>query len=109
MICMQIYKRDSHVVEVKIRARDDDSECDKGGSETGHGPFVTLVTTEAATHRCPYLGKYTATSVTQDGRGIRDACGPGGGQNSFNTLIVGCGDRAKMEFHSKCPSQEPTT
>lgn len=121
---MQFYKRDSHVVEVQIHVGQDDSECHNGGEkrhEEGemekHAPFMTLVSTEAALHRCPYLGKYVAAAAAAvggtsggDGKNTRDLCsGPNGGHNSFSSLIVGCGDRAKMEFQSKCPSQESTS
>ena len=118
---MQFYKRDSHVVEVQMHVGQDDSDCHHGGGgerrheEEKNVPFMTLVSTEAALHRCPYLGKYVAaptTSSSSDGKNTRDLCsssGPNGGHNSFSSLIVGCGDRAKMEFQSKCPTQESTS
>lgn len=83
----------------------EDFECGKEYA-LGPTPYVTLVNPEAKSNRCPNLGRYMATGVSTDGRVVRDACGPMG-QGGFHTLIVGCGDRATMEFHSKCATHNP--
>ncbi len=70
--------------------------------------YVTLISATVPNHRCPDLGKFMATGVTQDGRVVRDTCGVGG-QGAFHTVVVGCGDTGTMEFHSKCAKHEPIT
>jgi len=72
-------------------------------------PYVTLVNPDAKSPRCPNLGKYMASGVTQDGRVVRDSCGASGGQGAFHSVGGGCYNRATMEFHSKSASQEPIT
>ncbi|CAG7832761.1 unnamed protein product, partial [Allacma fusca] len=113
LVCIHMYKRDRHVMEMQMRQvleGEEDFVCNNSKAMNTGMPFVTLVSAERPHHRCPYLGKYAATGVTQDGRVVRDACGPALGQAAnFQTLVVGCGDSATMEFHSTCPNQEQST
>jgi len=80
-----------------------DFECGKAGSLGSGLPYVTLISSQVKSHRCPNLGIYMATGVSQNGRVVRDACG------AFQTVVVGCGNRATMEFHSTCTTREPIT
>ena len=111
-VCLNIHKRASHVIEMKIHKKGE-GDCAtlpsyEPDEESEVSPYVTLISATASSHRCPNLGKFMATGVTQDGRVVRDTCGVGN-QGAFNTLVVGCGDRGTMEFHSKCATQEPIT
>lgn len=107
---MHIYQRDKHVTEIQMLRKSDqmseDFDCGKADALGPTLPYITLVNPEAKlkSNRCPNLGIYTATGVSTDGRVVRDSCGTIN-QGGFHSLIVGCGDTAKMEFHSKCPNQ----
>ncbi|ODM98146.1 hypothetical protein Ocin01_08532 [Orchesella cincta] len=109
-ICMHIYQRAKHVTEIQMLRKSDqmseDFECGKASALGPTLPYVTLVNPEAKSNRCPNLGRYMASGVSTDGRVVRDSCGPMG-QGGFHSLIVGCGDRATMEFHSKCANHNP--
>lgn len=116
-ICLQIYKRHNYIIEMKIQKQSlyEDGDCTKSiypelyeTSEMG-SPYITLISSTPPSLRCPNLGKYMASGVTQDGRVMRDVCGNGNQGTSFNTLVVGCDDKGTMEFHSKCTSEEPIT
>lgn len=151
---MHLYRRDSHVIELQIREKGtgdvDDYDCGKPEAMGPNLPYVTLISSGENSRRCPYLGKYMTTTITQDGRlvstpaasnGAGDPCssvssqissassssgasgstnggvGETGGisltnahhQGSFHSLVVGCGHRATMDFHSKCLPHEPIT
>ncbi|OXA40499.1 uncharacterized protein LOC110860504 [Folsomia candida] len=113
-ICMHIYRRDNHVTEVQMLRKSDhgmeDSDCFKSDALGPTLPYVTLVNPDAKAHRCPNLGKYMAAGGSPDTRRVvRDSCGPSGGQGAFHSVVVGCGNRATMEFHSKCDRQDPIT
>jgi len=113
-ICMHIYKRAKHVTEVQMLRRSDhggsdDFDCMKPDALGPKLPYVTLVNPDSKSHLCPNLGKYVSSGVSQDGRSVRDSCGLAGGQGAFHSVVVGCGNRATMEFHSKCATQEPIT
>ncbi len=84
----------------------EDFECGKANALGPTLPYVTLVNPEAKSNRCPNLGKYMATGVSTDGRVVRDSCGTMG-QGGFHSLVVGCGEQATMEFHSKCSANNP--
>jgi hypothetical protein len=110
---MHIYKRGSggsHVTEVQMIRKSDygmeDSDCFKPDALGPKLPYVTLINPAAKAHRCPNLGKYLASGVSENGRVVRDSCGPGQG---FHSVVVGCGSKATMEFHSKCATQDPIT
>jgi hypothetical protein len=88
----------------------DDKECGTKNTidkSTDVDFYITLVSSTVSERRCPQLGKYmTKMSPNQDSRVSREACGPGG-KDSYSTLVVGCGHKGTMEFHSKCASEEP--
>lgn len=115
-VCLNIYKRHNHVIEMNIHKQSShiDNDCTKDvypGEVVENSPtYMTLISSSASSTRCPNLGKYMASGVTQDGRVVRDACSGStnsGNQGAFNTLVVGCGDKGTMEFHSNCASEEP--
>ncbi|ODN00492.1 hypothetical protein Ocin01_06185, partial [Orchesella cincta] len=146
-VCMHLFRRDSHVIELQIREKGtgdfDDYDCGRPEAMGPNLPYVTLISSGENSQRCPYLGKYMTTTITQDGRLIStpaasagEPCssqfqglssgGSGGGggsigseaslsltnahhQGSFHSLVVGCGHRATMDFHSKCLPHEPIT
>ncbi|CAL8089133.1 unnamed protein product [Orchesella dallaii] len=153
-VCMHLFRRDSHVIELQIREKStgdfDDYDCGRPEAMGPNLPYVTLISSGENSQRCPHLGKYMTTTITQDGRVISapaasssDPCstiysqfqglssggsgGSGGGgggsigsdasisltnahhQGSFHSLVVGCGHRATMDFHSKCLPHEPIT
>ena len=119
-VCLQIYKRHGHVIEVRIQKQSsfEDNDCSRklfqggaSGAGESEAPFITLISSSAHAMRCPNLGKYMAAGVSADGRVLRDTCG--GAEGAFNSLVVGCNDKGTMEFHSKCSStsgsEEPIT
>lgn len=107
------------MIELQIgKAGYDDYVYECGGRDAlPNLPYVTLVRAEASSHRCPYLGKYMTSGILSGG----DLCltqGTGGvvglqngnvQHGGFHSVVVGCGQRATMDFHSKCVTQEPIT
>ena len=117
-LCLHVYKRDHHVIEIQaseVFSSDDNSfACSKAPSLT-EGTLQTYINSEASYRRCPHVGKYSASGVVKDGRVVRDVCSGGGNTvgreaaGSFHTVVVACGDRDTMEFQSSCPNQEQST
>ncbi|KAJ8668565.1 hypothetical protein QAD02_010228 [Eretmocerus hayati] len=68
-MCMALYKRDGHVVELqtgKPVSRLEEA-CSPPHYQPATVPFVTLVTSSPEPRQCPYLGKFTVTGVNGNG------------------------------------------
>jgi len=66
---MHLFRRDSHVIELQIREKGtgdfDDYDCGRPEAMGPNLPYVTLISSGENAQRCPYLGTYRTTTITQ--------------------------------------------
>nr|XP_023027792.1 uncharacterized protein LOC111515825 [Leptinotarsa decemlineata] len=66
-ICMSLYRRDSHIMEVQMGSQTNRKEdaCSEQFFNKNSLPYFTLVTTTPETRTCPYLGKFEVQNLIQ--------------------------------------------
>ncbi|XP_014235562.1 uncharacterized protein LOC106658216 [Trichogramma pretiosum] len=100
-MCMAFYKRDGHVVELQTGNTVSRAEeaCNPPHYQQHKVPYVTLVTSSPEPRQCPYLGKFTVTSL--NGHAPKKSSGGiGSGFKSYSTKNEQArhGQERKLEF-----------
>lgn len=69
-LCMQFYRRDSHVIELQTGAqvRRQEDACLPANFDRTTLPFTTLVTSSPEPKQCPYMGKFSVAGLLQERR-----------------------------------------
>ncbi|KAJ9577266.1 hypothetical protein L9F63_006172, partial [Diploptera punctata] len=124
-VCMVFYRRDVHVIELQESTnivQVPEEACSPANFNPATLPFITLITTKLHKRKCPYLGRYTISGLSVEGRqvsaarrkrkcsdeqGVIENTGvdskPDCGNYDFESLVVGCSEKSDtMEFYSSC-------
>ncbi|KAF4516761.1 hypothetical protein B566_EDAN004600 [Ephemera danica] len=111
-MCMLFQRRDTHVIELQQTsnfAHAADEACQSSNFDVSMLPFITLVTASLKPRKCPYLGRYTVSSLTKDGaRASRSRSASSAvtcSSEELESLVVGCRATDTMEFHSSCGTE----
>ncbi|XP_021929001.1 uncharacterized protein LOC110834305 [Zootermopsis nevadensis] len=127
-VCMAFYRREGHVIELQqstLFVQVPEEACSPANFNPATLPYITLITTSLHKKRCPYLGRYTVSGLSVDGRQVSAArrkrkcsdeqgvvdnadvdskaeCG----SYDFESLVVGCSENSDtMEFYSSCDTE----
>lgn len=127
-VCMVFYRREGHVIELQQSSpfvQVPEEACSPANFNPAKLPFITLLTSQLHRKRCPYLGRYTISGLSIDGREVSAArrkrkrsneqgIVESGGMDSkvdcgsydFESLVVGCSENSDtMEFYSSCDTE----
>lgn len=121
-VCMVFYRRDGHVIELQKSnniVQMPDEACSPAVFQQATLPYTTLITPSLHPRRCPYLGRYTISGLSVNGKQVtrrkrkkrvisrnkREEVGEVElcSSEDFESLVVGCSDTSDtMEFYTSC-------
>ncbi|XP_054289562.1 uncharacterized protein LOC129004892 [Macrosteles quadrilineatus] len=72
-MCMMFHKRDAHIIEVQSGGftRRPEDACNSGYFDRNTIPFITLVTENPETKKCPHFGRFSVNGVSRRERHTR--------------------------------------